>query len=147
MEWWPRAKWARRSRPALLGSPSLPPLCVRKCQSTWVCVGHLRSSSWLGLPWAGVEVPGESGLVAVTAAGTAGSSQASRRSRRPRFPWRLHVGAEGPKPSALGFWVPWSPATKLTQPRRDPGPVYPKERAWGEGRGCTRSVQAPAGAW
>lgn len=71
-----------RSRPALLGSV-FPPTSLRKEVPIHLGVDPLRSSSWQGLPWAGVEGPGESGLVAVTAAGTAGSSQASPRSRSP----------------------------------------------------------------
>lgn len=67
------------------GLYSLPPLCVRKCQSPWVWIILGVVSGWVcpGQEW---KVLGESGPAAVRAAGTARSSQASQRSRSPRFP-------------------------------------------------------------
>lgn len=54
MQWWTRAKWVLRSRPALLGSV-FPPTSLRKEVPVPLGVDHLRSGFWLGLPWAGVE--------------------------------------------------------------------------------------------
>lgn len=85
MQWWTRAKWVLRSRPALLGSV-FPPTSLRKEVPVPLHVDHLRSSFCWVCPGQEWKVLGESGLAAVRAAGAAGSSQASQRSRSPRLP-------------------------------------------------------------